>query len=339
MLTTFVRLAATPSPTPVPTNAPATGTADDATFLEDVWDWLSGPPLRIILIVVLAIVARFILHRLIDGVVRTMTSEASTHERPGADRRLGVGGLSSLQLISERRRQRAETMGSLLRSIATVTIFGLAFVMVLGQLGIDLAPIIATAGIAGVALGFGAQALVKDFLSGVFMILEDQYGVGDVIDTGFAVGTVEEVALRVTRIRDANGVVWYVRNGEILRIGNRSQGWSLATVDVPVAYDEDLDAVRRVVAEVGAAMLEDADLRDRLLEPPTVAGVESVAGDAVVVRIVARAAPQESLTVARELRERTKTAFDDAGIRVPVLARPYPPSRPTGGSGTTSGPT
>ena len=156
---------------------------------------------------------------------------------------------------------------------------------------------------------------MKDFLSGVFMILEDQYSVGDVIDTGFGTGTVEEVALRVTQIRDTNGVVWYVRNGEIVRIGNRSQGWSLATVDLPVAYDEDLDAVRTVVARVGAAMVEEDDLRDKLLEPPLVAGVESVAGEAVVVRVTARTAPQQSVPVARDLRERLKVAFDEAGIR------------------------
>ena len=133
-------------------------------------------------------------------------------------------------------------------------------------------------------------------------------------------------------------MVWYVRNGEILRIGNRSQGWSMATVDMPIAYDENLETVRRIVATVGEEMLADEDLRERLLEAPTVAGVESVTGDAVVLRVTARAAPQEGLTVSRELRERLKDAFDEAQIRVPVLARPYHPQpgapRPTGGNPT-----
>ena len=336
MLTpTLLRLAATPTPSSAPTSG--SSGSDTASRASDVWHWIIGAPLHIALIVVIALIARAFTVRVIDGVVRTMTSESHTHERPGADRHVNSDGITSMQLLTERRRQRAETMGSLLRSIASVLIWGLAFCLVLSELGIDLAPIIATAGIAGIALGFGAQALVKDFLSGVFMILEDQYGVGDVIDTGFATGTVEEVALRVTQIRDANGVVWYVRNGEILRIGNRSQGWSLAVVDIPLAYDENLDTVRRIVGDVGAGMLDDADLQDRLLELPLVAGIESVAGDAVIVRVTARCAPQENLAVARELRERLKTVFDEAGVRVPVLARPYPPTqppRPTGANPT-----
>lgn len=165
-------------------------------------DLLVTRPLRILLIVVLALVARRLLHRAIQRSI---------------SRAISVG-------LSERRRLRAETLGSILESIASATVLTVAFVMVLGELGLNLAPIIASAGIVGVALGFGAQNLVKDFLSGVFNILEDQFGVGDEIDTGFAIGTVEAVGLRTTRLRDATGVVWHVRNGEILRIGNRSQG-------------------------------------------------------------------------------------------------------------------
>ena len=316
----------TPRPTHTPTPSPSPSTTDSG---ESTWHhittWVSGAPLHIILIVVLAFVARYFANHLVNGVVRGITVK---HERPGAEWRTAADGRSRLAELSVRRTQRAETMGSILRSVFAAVIFGIAFCLVLGELGIDLAPIIATAGIAGIALGFGAQTLVKDFLSGVFMIVEDQYGVGDVIDTGFATGTVEDVGLRVTQVRDATGVVWYVRNGEILRIGNRSQGWSLATVDMPIAYDEDIDAVRHAVAQVGQEMLADDAMRDRLLEPPVVVGVESVTGDVVVVRVTARSAPQENLTVARELRERLKTAFDTAGIRVPVLARPYQPPSP-----------
>jgi small conductance mechanosensitive channel len=306
---------------------------------QDVLEWVVAGPLQILLIVVVAIIARWITHRAINRVVRTTAVGARAHERPGADRRIAItGGLSAGQLLTERRAQRAETLGSILRSTSTAFIFGLAFVLVLGELGIDLAPIVASAGIAGVALGFGAQTLVKDFLSGVFMIVEDQYGVGDVIDTGFATGTVEEVGLRITQVRDVNGVVWYVRNGEILRVGNRSQGWALATVDVPVSYDQDLDVVRRLVGEVGQDMVADADLRDRILDPPIVAGVEAVAGDAITVRVTCRVVPQESLTVSRQLRERLKAAFDEAGVRVPVLARPFPPGQSPGSPGA-AGPT
>ena len=312
--------------------APATTAAPD--WVRETGEWVLGVPLTIALILVVALVSRTLLHRVIDRVVRGMVA-GNAHERPGSERRRGaVPGMSSLQLLSERRRQRAETMGSILRSVVSVFVFALAFCLVLGELGINLAPIVASAGIAGVALGFGAQTLVKDFLSGVFMILEDQYGVGDVIDTGFASGTVEEVGLRVTRIRDLNGVVWYVRNGEILRIGNRSQGWSLAVVDVAVAFDTDLDVVRGLVGDIGDGMLEDPDFSDKLLEPPVVMGVESVAGEAVTVRITARSAPQESITVARELRERLKDRFDVEGIRVPPT--PFAPRPPgAGGAGPT----
>ena len=133
---------------------------------------------------------------------------------------------SATGALHERRRQRTETLGTVLRSLVTATVFSVAFVMILDELAIPIAPLLASAGVAGVALGFGAQSLVKDFISGVFMLVEDQYGVGDVIDTGEAIGTVEDVTLRVTRLRDGNGVVWYVRNGEIVRVGNRSQGSS-----------------------------------------------------------------------------------------------------------------
>ena len=165
-------------------------------------DVLVTRPLRIVVIVVLALLLRRILHRAIG---RTIT-------------RATAAGLT------ERKRLRAETLGSILRSTTSAVLLSVAVVMVLGELGLNLAPIIASAGIAGVALGFGAQNLVKDFLSGMFMILEDQFGVGDEVDTGFGTGIVEAVGLRTTRLRDVTGVVWHVRNGEVVRIGNRSQG-------------------------------------------------------------------------------------------------------------------
>ncbi len=141
--------------------------------------------------------------------------------------RVGNNGAGDAGMVSERRRQRAETVGSLLRSVTSLVIGVLAVMLVLGEIGFNLGPFIAGAGIVGIALGFGAQNLVKDFLSGIFMILEDQYGVGDVVDLGAASGTVEAVGLRVTRLRDGNGTLWYVRNGEILRVGNKSQGFAL----------------------------------------------------------------------------------------------------------------
>src|ERR1700709_2523389 len=142
--------------------------------------------------------------------------------------------------------RRAEAIGSVLRNVASFGILGLAVVLVLGELGIDLAPIVASAGVVGVALGFGAQNLVKDFIAGIGIILEDQYGVGDVVDLGEAVGTVAAGGLRITRLSDAHGVVWYARNGEILRVGNKSQGFAQVVIDMPVAHDTDLERCRAV---------------------------------------------------------------------------------------------
>ena len=308
---------------------------------EDFLDALLGAPLRVIAIVVGALVIRWLVHRAISRVVkRTIDSRLRErlmeHRRERlAERRRGrvlveaPGGL-----VSERRRQRAETIGSVLRSIASFVIFGLAFVTALAELGFELGPILASAGVAGVALGFGAQSLVRDFLSGIFMILEDQYGVGDLVDTGEAVGTVEEVSLRVTRLRDGSGVVWYVRNGEILRVGNHSQGWSTGIVDVSVAYTEDIPKVQELIRVTADALAEDEAWQDRILEDPVVAGVESVTGTAVIIRVIVKCTPNDHFAVQRELRERIKEAFDREGVRVPVPPVPVAPTAP----GSTAGP-
>ena len=183
---------------------------------------------RLLLILVLALVLRTLLHRAVRRLVRTVV-EGSTPVvlRPLKERARGTM-FEATALLSERRRQRAETLGSVLRSVVSVTVVSVAAAMALSELGLDLTPVVASAGIVGVAVGFGAQNLVKDFLTGVFMLLEDQYGVGDVVDAGPATGTVEAVGLRTTRLRDVEGTVWHIRNGEIVRVGNKSQGWARA---------------------------------------------------------------------------------------------------------------
>lgn len=278
-------------------------------------DWLLGAPLRIVLIAVFALVVRWAAHRAIRTVVSTAADRADQHERSSFDRLVG----SASGIRQERRRQRALTMGSLLRSIATFVVAVVALLTIMAELGLPLAPLLTSAGIGGIAFGFGAQALVKDFLSGIFMIIEDQYGVGDLIDTGEAVGTVEEVSLRVTRLRDATGVVWFIRNGEIIRIGNKSQGWAVATIDIPVAYDEDPRRVLPLLKEVSAAVYADPEWSDRLLEEPSVAGVESVSGGTMTLRIFAKCRPGEQWGIPRVIRERAKEAFDQANIRGPRI--------------------
>jgi moderate conductance mechanosensitive channel len=190
----------------------------------------------------------------------------------------------------------------------------------LSEVGVDIAPIVASAGIIGVALGFGSQTLVKDFLSGIFMIFEDQYGVGDSVNLGEVSGTVEAVSLRVTRLRDVDGTVWYVRNGEILRVGNQSQNWSRSVLDIAVGYKEDVTRVRRILKEVAHDLWEDEAFREKIIEEPEVWGVQSVGPDSVVVRVTLKTMPQQQWHVSREMRERVKLRFDAEGIQVP---RPY----------------
>ena len=282
------------------------------------WEWLLGEPLMIVTTVVAAVLLRWVLLRSIGRVVR-VTLAKSDARRAGQPGRAGVLAQAT-GLAHERHRQRTLTMGSLLTSVVTFVVALITVLTVMSIVGIPLGPLLASAGVGGVALGFGAQSLVKDFLSGIFMILEDQYGVGDIIDTGEAVGTVEEVSLRVTRLRDGAGVVWYVRNGEIIRVGNKSQGWSTAIVDIPVSYAENLDRVIPLLREVVQGMDKDPAFQDALLEEPQVVGVESITGTVVTIRVLAKTAPEQQYGISREIRERVKAAFDAAGIQGPPVA-------------------
>jgi moderate conductance mechanosensitive channel len=263
--------------------------------------WLARPValvLQILLVLLVAIVLRLIALRLINKVT-THAAEVGNGKTDAAH-----------VLIGERRRQRAKALGSVLGNAASVLIFGIAAVTIAGDLGLNLAPVLASAGVLGLAIGFGSQSLVRDFLSGIFMLLEDQYGVGDVIDAGDATGTVEAVSLRVTRLRDVNGVVWYVRNGTINRIGNESQGWARAVIDFPVAYGQDLARMRETMQQTAEQMWTEPRWRDVIMEKPEVWGVEAVSSNAIVMRLVARTLPLRQWEVARELRERLKTALD-----------------------------
>jgi small conductance mechanosensitive channel len=273
-------------------------------------------PARIALIAVLAMVLRLLINR---GIRRLVAGAAEGSVpvvlRPLHDRTKGRL-LEASPLSSERRRQRAETIGSVLRSSAAIVIFTVAGAMILAELGFDLGPVIASAGIVGVAVGFGAQNLIKDFLNGMFMILEDQYGVGDVIDAGEATGTVEAVGLRTTRVRDVAGTVWHIRNGEIVRIGNKSQGWARAVLDIAVAWDSDVGQVRDVLKAAADEMAAEEEWAEKITEAPEVWGVEELGSSGLVVRLAVKTAPLEQWKVARELRERVKVAFDREGIGI-----------------------
>lgn len=299
----------------------------DGTVCRGVWQlthqgWLSRAAdavashgAKIILIIVVALITRFLLHRAIRRLTRISGSKVPVVLQPLKQK--AATALAEAGLLSARRAQRAETIGSVLRSITSFVVFVIAAVLVLGELGINLAPIIAGAGIAGVAIGFGAQNLVKDFLAGMFMILEDQYGVGDSIDAGQASGVVEEVGLRTTRLRGGDGTVWYVRNGEVLRIGNQSQGYSQLTLDLPVSYAADTDRAGEIILDTARAMREQDEWRPDFLTEPELLGVGRFDPDSVVLQLLVRTPAGREGPVGRELRGRLKRRLAQERIPSP----------------------
>jgi small conductance mechanosensitive channel len=288
-------------------------------------DWLIAKPAKVLVILLVAWLIRKIVHRgigrmcrrLADGVAQPNFARGWSHFGHHNE----AAEPADSTLAAERRAQRAATVSSVLRSIATGVIYSLALLMALSEIGLNIGPLIASAGIIGVALGFGAQSVVKDFLSGIFMVIEDQYGVGDVTDLGDASGTVESIGLRVTRLRDVNGTVWYVRNGEILRVGNKSQGWARAVVDVDVAYDEDISRVRDVLLRTANEVFSKPENAALTIDKPEVWGVEALSADSVVVRLVVKTVPLQQWKAARLLREAVKAAFDEAGVEIPFPQR------------------
>jgi small-conductance mechanosensitive channel len=283
-------------------------------------DVLVAKPAHILLIVVVAWVANRLLHRAIRRFTERIANPEA-QERIQRLRRHAPDALQSHGPESLRSAARATTLSHLLRSATTVIVWTIAGVMILGELGVALGPLIAGAGIAGVALGFGAQSLVKDFISGTFMLIEDQYGVGDIIDAGEASGTVEAVSLRTTRLRDVNGTVWHIPNGNILRIGNMSQQWARALLDVSLATDTDVDHAQDVIKRVADSVWNDPDWHGEILEEPEVWGVERLAPDAIVIRLVVKTKPAEQFTVMRELRRRLLEAFAAEGVELPDPGR------------------
>jgi len=286
---------------------------DISTRLADFADVAVKRAVAIVCLIVVALVVRWLLHRLVDRIVRR--AEAGVLPERLADR--WADRLST----SARRVQRTKTMGGLLKSFVTGIIVAIFGTMVLGELGINIAPIIASAGIIGLALGFGAQSLVKDYLSGIFMIFEDQYGVGDVVDVGEAAGTVEAVSLRITRLRALDGTVWYVPNGAILRVGNQSQNWARAVIDVNVGYGEDIPHVTQVLKEVAHDLWQDEEYKNVVIEEPEVTGVEALTADSVTLRVLVKTQPLEQWGVARALRQRIKARLDHEGIEIPFQQR------------------
>lgn len=293
----------------------------DNDFIAKSAEWLLDRPIRILLILAVAWFASRVLQQTIKRFAAGVAA-GPTDSRLQSLRATGPGRLLIEERESVRAKARAETIGLVLRSIATALVWSVATLLVLGQLNIDLAPLIAGAGIGGFALGFGAQSVVKDFLSGLFMLIEDQYGVGDVIDAGVATGTVEKVSLRSTTIRDVKGTVWHIPNGEISRVGNYSQLWSRAVIDVEVSYDTDIRIAQGVIQRVADEFWNDPEWGgDELMERPEVWGVQALGESSVAIRLVVKTEPSQQWSVERELRLRLKEALDAAGIEIPFPQR------------------
>jgi small conductance mechanosensitive channel len=282
--------------------------ATDNKTLAGTARFLVGTPLKVVVILIGAVLLNWLAGRGIRRFVDTVVNKAN--------------GTPQLAAVGVRTAARTRTLGVVMRSTATVVIYGFAFLDILGEVGINLGPLIAGAGIAGVAIGFGAQSLVKDFLTGTFMLVEDQYGVGDVVDLGLASGTVEAVTLRTTRLRSSDGTVWHIPNGQIMRVGNKSQQWSRALLDVAVAYESDLRHAEEVIKAAAVDMANDPDWEGELLDEPELWGVERLSAGGADIRLVVKTAPASQFRVMRELRVRVKEALDAAGIRPPVVVPP-----------------
>ncbi len=266
---------------------------------ERVVTWLSTHGVRIVLI----LIGAYVLTRVVQQVTDRLYLFVVPGEGPLAE-------------VSEHRK-RATTITRLLNIIATVVVISVAVLIVLRELNVDITPILAGAGILGLAVGFGAQNVVRDVISGLFIILEDQIRIGDVAIINGKGGLVENIRLRTVVLRGLDGTVHIIQNGAINELSNMTKGFSHYVIDVGVAYKEDTDRVTEVLKEVGAKLQEDPDYADKILAPLEILGVDDFADSAVIIKIRIKTAPIHQWTVGRELRRRIKKAFDERGIEIP----------------------
>ena len=262
---------------------------------EAIRDWLLTSGLRIVFILVASLIASRSLRVLRVRLEKIIAGAVPTGEQA----------------------QRARTLTTVMHSISMVAMAIIAGMMILQELGLDIAPLIAGAGVAGVALGLGAQTLIRDIIGGFFILLEDQFAVGDSIQVGNIAGGVEKMTLRATFLRDLEGTLHVIPNGEMRIISNRTKDWSRAVVDLGVAYEEDIGRVMAALGNIGHGFYQDEEFAPLLLEEPTVTGVEALGDWAVTVRIVVKTKPGKQWDVARELRRRIKESFEREGIEMP----------------------
>ena len=287
-------------------------------------DWFLDRPLRIIFIVALAWFVNRVLRKIVATFAAEVAERTVRHRASDESDNALVRTMSRISLDEDQRsrsQKRAITLGRMLESLVGIIIWTTAALLVLGEIGVSLGPLIASAGIVGIAIGFGAQSIVRDFLAGFFVIIEDQYGVGDVIDAGEAIGKVEEIGFRTTRIRDVSGVLWTVPNGVMQRVGNYSQIWSMSIFDMEVAYDTDIDHAMEVMKRVLDKAWQEDHEPATIIEEPVVQGVQAFGPNAIVIRAAVKTDPAEQWAVARIIRARMKKAFDEEGIEIPFEQR------------------
>ncbi|WAB80881.1 mechanosensitive ion channel [Microcella daejeonensis] len=291
----------------------------------DTFDWdmfwqIWGTPIRIIALLVgagiLRAALRFSIKRVVDRVVSGVKKAQAVEHTV----ELSASPLHAVRVV-----QRTRTIGSVLNNLATWAIISVTLVLVLAELNFSVTALIASAGVLGAALGFGAQNVVKDMLNGLFMVFEDQLGVGDIVELtstqGPVSGVVEEVGVRVTQVRDVNGTLWFVRNGEIVTVGNKSQGWARVILDIPAPYTSDVEAVEEVMLATAVALSDEPEWKRKVLEKPEIWGIESISAEALVVRLVVKVRTADQFDIARELRLRLKLALDEMGVTLPAMNR------------------
>jgi small-conductance mechanosensitive channel len=272
-------------------------------------------PVRIATIIVVSIVVRGALQLVIRRVTNRIVSGVKKKQNVQDTQALLNSPLAAVRLV-----QRTRTIGAVLSNAVTAVIVIVASLLIVATFGDSITGAFALITAAtGAGLGFGAQNIVKDVLSGLFIVAEDQLGVGDIVDLGPATGVVEDVGIRITKVRDVNGTLWFVRNGEILRVGNMSQGWSRVIIDLAVPYDADTTAVEERMLATASTLAAETKWRSRVLEKPEIWGIESISAEAVVIRLVLKTRSNSKDDVARELRSRLKKTLDDMGVRLPAL--------------------
>lgn len=283
--------------------------------VDSFWQGPLATPIQVAAIIVGAIVLRWILLLVIKRVVNRVVTGVKKKHNVDDTRELSASPLAAVRVV-----QRTRSLGSVFGNAVTgiivvISVLLIFFIVFPGATG---AFALITAAV-GAGLGFGAQNIVKDVLNGIFIVGEDQLGIGDVVDLGLATGVVEDVGIRVTQVRDVNGTLWFVRNGEILRLGNMSHGWARVIIDLAVPYDADVDAIQERILAVATELSEASKWKYRIIEKPALWGIESISAEAIVVRLVVKTRSSAKDDVARELRLRLKRALDEMGVRLPAL--------------------